>query len=167
MTPQNKTARTGYPASRKQVSSTHHNPAIDVLLSRLDGVKRTGPDRWLARCPAHDDGHASLSVRELDDGRILLHDFAGCSADEVVGAIGLALADLMPPRPLAVDRMPGERRPFPALDVLRALSFECQVVLMVAADVSEGRPLAARDRDRLGAAIGRIQSGLALAEDAR
>ena len=27
----------------------------DALLSCLDGVRRTGADRWLARCPAHDE----------------------------------------------------------------------------------------------------------------
>ncbi len=41
----------------------------DVLLSRLDGACRTGPGRWIARCPAHDDRHPSLAVRELEDGR--------------------------------------------------------------------------------------------------
>ena len=50
-----------------------------TFLDRLDGVKRTGAGRWLARCPAHDDKRASLAVRELDDGRVLVHDFAGCA----------------------------------------------------------------------------------------
>jgi hypothetical protein len=59
----------------------------EVLLSRLDGVRQTGPDRWIARCPAHDDGRASLSLRELDDGRVLLHDFAGCAVEEVLAAV--------------------------------------------------------------------------------
>ncbi len=31
-----------------------------TLIDRLSGVKRTGPGRWLARCPAHDDSRASL-----------------------------------------------------------------------------------------------------------
>jgi len=47
------------------------------VLDRLDKVKQTGPDRWIACCPAHDDKSPSLAVRELDDGRILLHDFGG------------------------------------------------------------------------------------------
>jgi hypothetical protein len=50
----------------------------DALLHKLDGVRRTGTDRWIAKCPAHDDRRASLSIRELNDGRALLHDFAGC-----------------------------------------------------------------------------------------
>ena len=50
------------------------------LLDRLDGVKHGSADRWLARCPAHEDKRAWLSVRELEDGQILVHDFAGCTS---------------------------------------------------------------------------------------
>jgi hypothetical protein len=34
---------------------------------------------WMARCPAHRDRTPSLSIREADDGRLLLKCFAGCS----------------------------------------------------------------------------------------
>lgn len=61
----------------------------DALLERLQGVRRTGEGRWLARCPAHDDGRASLSVRELPEGRVLVHDFGGCTTDDVLAAAGL------------------------------------------------------------------------------
>src|SRR5690349_10346417 len=53
--------------------------AADIV-ARFDGVRERGPGRWMARCPAHDDSSPSLSIRELDDGTILLHDFAGCDA---------------------------------------------------------------------------------------
>lgn len=55
-----------------------------ALLARLDAVKPTGPGRWLARCPAHEDRSPSLSIRELDDGRTFVHCFAGCYALEVL-----------------------------------------------------------------------------------
>jgi hypothetical protein len=32
-----------------------------ILLDRLSGAKRTGPGRWLARHPAHDDGRVSVT----------------------------------------------------------------------------------------------------------
>ena len=62
---------------------------VDVLLSKLDSIRQMGPGRWLARCPAHEDRRASLSVRELDDGTVLVHDFAGCSIFEIVAAAGI------------------------------------------------------------------------------
>ena len=43
----------------------------DKLVSQLEGVRSTGQDRWIARCPAHDDRSPSLSIREVDD-RILI-----------------------------------------------------------------------------------------------
>lgn len=128
----------------------------DALLSRLDGVRRTGPDRWVARCPAHDDKRASLGVRELDDGRVLLHCFSGCGVEDVVGAAGLALADLFPPSS-ARHAVKGERRPFPAADVLRAVAFEALVVSVAAVDLARGRKLSDEDRERLRLAAGRLQ----------
>lgn len=60
-----------------------------------------GNGSWSCRCPAHEDGKASLSVDDRDGGGVLVHCHAGCTADAVVGAIGLKLADLMPPREVA------------------------------------------------------------------
>lgn len=71
-----------------------------TLLDRLDGVRRTGDRRWLARCPAHEDRSPSLSIRETDDGRTLVHCFGGCHVGDVVESVGLELSDLMPPRAL-------------------------------------------------------------------
>ncbi|MBN6742209.1 hypothetical protein JKG47_17095 [Acidithiobacillus sp. MC6.1] len=53
---------------------------IDKVLSALDGVKKTGPDKWIARCPAHDDKRPSLSVKQADDGKVLFKCWSGCSA---------------------------------------------------------------------------------------
>src|SRR5262245_24059964 len=103
-----------------------HIMSAATLVDRLDGVKRVGGDRWLARCPAHDDERASLAVRELDDGRVLVHDFAGCSVAEVLAAVGLNFESLFPPRS-ANHRTPPERRPFPAVDVLRAVDSEALI----------------------------------------
>lgn len=50
--------------------------------------------QFCARCPAHQDRNPSLSVKEGDDGRVLLHCHAGCDSAEIVGAVGLRLADL-------------------------------------------------------------------------
>jgi len=51
---------------------------------------------WSARCPAHKDRRASLSIAEGDNGGVLVHCHAGCDPAAVVAAIGLTLADLMP-----------------------------------------------------------------------
>ena len=68
--------------------------AIERVLGRLEGVKPSG-DGWEARCPAHDDRRASLSVGVGEDGRVLLkcHAGEGCSFRAIVDAAGLDPAD--------------------------------------------------------------------------
>lgn len=70
---------------------------IEEFLGRLKGVVETGAGKWSACCPAHDDSNPSMSVTVGDKGGILVHCHAGCSAEEIVGAMGLEMADLMPP----------------------------------------------------------------------
>lgn len=130
-----------------------------TLLSRLDRVKRTGPDKYVARCPAHDDKGPSLTVRELDDGRTLVHCFAGCSVHEIVAAVGMELSDLFPPRPLLDGRKP-ERRPFSAEDALRCLSFEARLVHLAALETLEGKALSDTDFERLVLAVERIDDAM-------
>jgi len=71
--------------------------SVEDFLRLLDGVRRSG-SAWTAKCPAHEDRRASLSVSEGDDGRILVNCHAGCSAGSIVAACGLTLEDLMPER---------------------------------------------------------------------
>jgi hypothetical protein len=64
-------------------------------------AKRTGAG-WAAKCPAHSDRSPSLSIREGDDGRILLRCFAGCTIDSILSTLGLGRRDLFsgpPPTP--------------------------------------------------------------------
>ncbi len=70
--------------------------SLQNVLSRLAGVRKCG-DGHEARCPAHDDQHASLSVALGDDRRVLLHCHAGCAPVAVCKAMGLRLGDLFPP----------------------------------------------------------------------
>lgn len=127
--------------------------AAETLLGRLEGVRQTAPDRWLARCPAHADRHPSLSIRAADD-RVLVNCKAGCQTYDVCAAVGLALADLFDerrgsPRPKRADHIP-------AVDVLRLVGQEILIVGIVATDFLEERTLSEDDWARLSTAISRI-----------
>ena len=69
---------------------------VELLVSKLEAVRPSGRG-WVARCPAHDDRQPSLSIGEGDAGQALIHCHAGCTAGEIVEALGLTLADLMSP----------------------------------------------------------------------
>lgn len=63
------------------------------LLHLLIGVKKT-KSGWSARCPAHEDRQASLSIGDGKDGRVLLKCHAGCDHKKIVSALGLDERDL-------------------------------------------------------------------------
>ena len=86
---------------------------LQQVLERLPGAKPTGSG-WVARCPGHDDRRASLSISAGDDGRVLLHCFAGCTTEQVVTALGLTLSDLFSepsPRPSRNGKPHGGSKP--------------------------------------------------------
>jgi hypothetical protein len=65
---------------------------VDDLLPRLQGVRQSG-DHWYAKCPAHDDQQASLSIT-LGDKGILLKDHAGCELAAICTAVQCEPKDL-------------------------------------------------------------------------
>ena len=129
----------------------------DTLLSRLDSVRQTGADRWLGRCPAHDDTRPSLSIREIED-RVLVHCWAGCPVEDVISAVGLTFDDLYSKR--TTHRCKPERRPFPAADVLRALEREALIAAVAASNLANGIELTDADRARLLVASERISAAV-------
>ena len=64
-----------------------------VILDRLDALRRHGSD-CIARCPAHDDRNPSLSIKQGEDGRVLVYCHAGCSVESICAALGIAKRDL-------------------------------------------------------------------------
>lgn len=66
----------------------------------------------MACCPAHQDTDPSLSIARGDDGKVLLHCFAGCSYGEIISTP--ALKDLFPGAgPRKTKRKPAKKEPVP------------------------------------------------------
>ena len=126
-----------------------------MLLSRVAGARKTGPNRWVFRCNVHDDHNPSVCVRKTDDGMILVYCQAGCPTEAILAAAGLRFSDLYPPKPKDHRRRP-ERRPFHAEDVLRCLVTEAQIAAIVAARVTYGCDVDFDEIDRLMLAVQRI-----------
>ena len=143
----------------KQRQPTAQGPApVDKLLHRLTHVRHRGHGQWSARCPAHEDRGPSLTVKELDDGKLLLHCFSGCSVEDVVGAVGLTVADLFPARG---PRGPGagskpQRLKVPAYQALEILVLEAQLIAIVGSDMVKRKTINDVDHQRLLKAVGRV-----------
>ncbi len=78
------------------------------FLGKFEGVQQSGGG-WIARCPSHGDDNPSLSIARGEDGRWLVHCHAGCTAEQVVEAVGLKMRDLMPDSPSAA-RPSGQKK---------------------------------------------------------
>jgi len=133
--------------------------SIDNLLNRLEKVKSKGSGRWMACCPSHNDKSPSLSIREVDDGRILIYCHANCETHDVLASIGLDINDLFPQRLGEYKRL---KNPFPAADILRAISFEALVVANSGSQMLNGTCLNFMERERLMTAISRLQEAVNL-----
>lgn len=71
-------------------------PEIARVLERLDKVKRSGQG-WAALCPSHRDRDPSLSVSLGSGDKVIVNCHRGCTAEDIVGALGLEMQDMWPP----------------------------------------------------------------------
>lgn len=144
--------------------------SAEPILSRLEGVQKSG-NGWRARCPACEGRSRKLAIAE-SDGRVLIHCFAGCAAADVLAAVGLRWADIMPPRSLPLSREE-QRRASRAIReagwaaALAVLALESKVVAIAARDIHlVGGLQSGADLDRLEQAVERIGSAATVLIDA-
>ena len=162
--PKSRSAGTAYAST-----SRHDGRPIDRVLSRLERVKRTGPDRWVARCPAHDDRRPSLSIHEAEDRKVLLKCWSGCSVQAILEVLGLSLADLFPGdrRSLHESGTGPMRRTFDCRDALTGISNEAIVVRVIASALARGELLDDAAMARLAKAEENISDALSASGGAR
>jgi hypothetical protein len=130
------------------------NDSFDILLSRLEGVKRAGDGRWYARCPAHADRSPSLSIRDTGT-RTLIHCFAGCEAEDILTAVGLTWRDIIRDEwKAAYEAAVHQRVRLPPVD---PLGLEKRIIEIGLADLEAGKTLSAEDRARYEVALLRVK----------
>jgi hypothetical protein len=131
---------------------------IGAFLSRLQKVKKTGPGRWMACCPSHNDKHPSLAVKD-DNGVIVFHCF-GCGAGgiEICNALGLEPSELFPPSDNVNYNQVKRRVNFPPGQILKALQYETLIVYFIAKEMHTSGNITKLERERLLKAVSRIQS---------
>src|SRR5215217_3662844 len=83
--------------SGKRPARSKETPSMladfEDVLDKLEVASRNG-EKAMSFCPAHDDRtNPSLSLK-AENGRLLLHCFAGCRLEDIVSRIGLQMKDL-------------------------------------------------------------------------
>lgn len=132
--------------------------SADILLNRLDKVRKTGRDTWRACCPAHRGANPnSLSIRQLENGGTLLYCHAHqCQPADIAAAVGLNLDALFPEK--TSHRGKSERRPFFSHEMFKAAITEVRLVYLAALNISKGRAISPEEMQRLTVAIERIHN---------
>ena len=129
---------------------------INNLLEKLQKVKSTNTGKWLACCPAHADKSPSLAIKQTDDGKILIHCFAGCSVIEILSSIGLELSGLMPENP---TYQKGSKPPaFNKYELFDRLAFEAVILSLAIRQLLNGEMLEQSDLSRVAQAENVINS---------
>jgi hypothetical protein len=84
---------------------------LGLVLGKLDGVRKQG-GYWMARCPAHEDHRASLSVAPGKEQPVVLNCHAGCDPLDILASIDMTMTHISAPRDdqPAGEWMPGGRR---------------------------------------------------------
>jgi hypothetical protein len=88
---------------------------LDKVLEALEDYSQRG-DEFRARCPAHNGtSENSLSIKEADNGDVLLHCHTECGCGDIVEALDLEMSDLFSgngrvSKPLTKEDRPAEVR---------------------------------------------------------
>lgn len=129
--------------------------ALTRVLDRLDRPKQVRAGNWITGCPCCHSKHGRpISVRETDDGRVLVHAFCGCGTPDLLAAIGLTLGDLFD-KPLDSINLPPVRGGISAREILELVSHEAMVAALLTSD-ARGRPLTREEQIRLEQAAARL-----------
>ena len=122
---------------------------IEQLIARLEKLRRSGDGKWLACCPAHQDKSPSLAIKHTNDGKILIHCFAGCDVDSIVSSIGLTLADLMPDIDNPEYKKGSKPPKFNKYELFDRLAYESIILCLAIRQLINNEPLGLDDQKRV------------------
>lgn len=136
--------------------------SVNNLLSRLNKVKKSGQNSWMACCPSHADKQASLIITDNGDGHVLLNCFAGCDTYNILKSVGLDWDDVMPEKAIG-HRISQKPQIIYSTEAMRLIRYEAQIICLCGFDMSKGKQLDEADIERMKLAMQRINKALELA----
>jgi hypothetical protein len=116
---------------------------IEGLFGQLHKLKALPPRRghkasYEACCPAHDDNSPSLRIDITQEGKILLHCFAGCDIEEICNACNLTINDLFP----------ADNTPCRPIRPINEPTQDHWFLAVIKAQIKRGEPVSVEDQKR-------------------
>lgn len=127
--------------------------AREEILARFSKVYKSGEGEYQCLCPSHNDRTASLGLKFKED-KMILNCFAGCSMEDIIGAVGLSWADVMP-NSIDTEYKPEKR--FNPYSVLKATRQDLLFIAVCAGHVASGKVLDKEDSEKLFNITGRLR----------
>ncbi len=127
--------------------------AKEEILARFSKVYKSGEGEYQCLCPSHNDRTASLGLKFKED-KMILNCFAGCSMEDIIGAVGLSWADVMPNN---VDTEYKPEKRFNPYSVLKATRQDLLFIAVCAGHVASGKELDKEDSEKLFNITGRLR----------
>ena len=125
------------------------------LLNALSshGLKQIRENKFMCRCPAHEDRSPSLTVTVQPNEKTLVHCFAGCRTEEIINTLGLQMGDLFPSDGFNKAGYKQEKT-----EAFHRSQFMSDYVLIALADSDskKGKPFSAANKTAARDAINRI-----------
>lgn len=139
---------------------------IEKVLNSLESSRMVSLDKWIAKCPAHDDRRPSLSLKVATDGKVLIHCWAGCSTPDVLYAMGLDFSDLFPNqnRRIRGHACGSLTRQFDFRDAFLGVAHEILVVRLILEQMHDGQAVKEEHKERLALAETRVSDALAFVD---
>ena len=125
---------------------------INDVLSKLEGVKQVGTNKWKAKCPVHNDNNPSMTV-SVKDNRVLCYCFS-CQATgkDVAEAIGLPVSSLF------ADKHQVDKSEWRKKKLLEEKASDELFLKIYESWKAAGKYIPWKDQKRYKIAINRIQS---------
>lgn len=146
----------------EQNRATEQRPqplSIEQLAARFDRVQWINDRKCRVSSPLRKDKTPSVYISEAADGKLLIHDFGGDSAVEILNAVGVELGQLFPASPETHYVKPSKER-MAAQELIRYLRDDLNLILVFARMVQRGEKPIETDFVAIGKAIDRLHDGL-------
>jgi hypothetical protein len=129
---------------------------IELILSKLEKVRQRQPNQWSACCPSHEDKSPSLSIRETEDGAVLIFCFSGCSTKSIVDSLCINMSDLFPPKSKSGNEPKRLPRKLTSSQALEILDDEANFIAIAALNLSNQKTLTSTDLKKCAVAASKI-----------
>jgi len=153
--------------SKTNLQTNYSLNPLNTLLERVENVRVSGKG-YRADCPNGHRSRGSLSIKELDEGSVLLHCHSGCSCLDVLHGLGLEMKDLFPMQdyhrmtPSEQQEIRNKSHQSGWKTALELLPLEIAIVECAAVQLAKGEPMSQADHQRLELAGVRVNSAKAV-----